>query len=148
MNARRFAAAPLAAVIPLLLAIAGNGCSGCKKDEPPPPLPAAPQDSTPPPATVNLAPPAEDAGDDGGDADADAKHYGGKPADVTGLRNCCAALQANAASMPPPQNAYALAAAQYCSAVVSSVNTPGQKDALLAGIRNALHGATMPAACH
>ena len=71
----------------------------------------------------------------------------GKAPDLTGLRNCCSALAANAASMAPPQNMYAASAAAFCSAGVSAVNTPGAKDQLLSGIRNAMRGAAMPAAC-
>ena len=136
-----------AAIIPVLLAFAGNSVAGCKKDEPPPPLPVASDTPAPPPATVQLTPDLPDAADET-DGDGDAKHfYGGHP-DVGGLRACCNALAGNAASMPPPQNMYAANAAAYCQAMVASINSPGQKDAMIAGIRGALRGATLPAACH
>jgi hypothetical protein len=64
------------------------------------------------------------------------------------LRACCQALQQNSASMPPPQNLYAAGAASYCLATVASISNPAQKDAMLAGIRGALKGVPMPAACH
>lgn len=63
------------------------------------------------------------------------------------LRACCQALQQNSVSMPPPQNMYAAAAAQYCFASVAAISSPQQKDALLAGIRGALRGASMPGSC-
>ena len=89
---------------------------GCKKKErrdapgafgcAPPPAPA------PVPTPVVIAP-EEDAGAPVDDAGGDAKKPAGKaaPADVAGLRACCTALQQNASSMPPPNNAYALQAA-------------------------------------
>ena len=147
MKTTRLSAVLGAAALPVLIGLFGNGCSGCKKDEPPPPLPAATEPSAPPPATVMLAPPVEDAADES-DGDGDAHKATGKPLDITGLRACCAALAQNAASMPPPQNMYAASAASYCQAAVASVNTPGQKDALIAGIRGAMRGAAVPAACH
>jgi hypothetical protein len=101
----------------------------------------------PPPTFVLVPAPVEDAGATS-DADADAPRGYGKPADLTGLRTCCAALAQNAASMPPPQNMYAANAAAYCQAMVASVNSPAQKDAMLAGVRSALRGAGVPSACH
>lgn len=70
-----------------------------------------------------------------------------RPVDVTGLRACCAALAQNAASMPPPGGAYAAAAASYCAGAVSSVNQPSQRDAVFAGVRGLLRGASTPSAC-
>jgi hypothetical protein len=146
MKTTRISAVLVAAALPLLVGFFGNGAVGCKKDEPPPPLPAATETAAPPPATVQLAPPPDDAGDVV-DADADAKKYTGPAPDVTGLRACCAALAQNAASMPPPQNLYAASAASYCQAAIASAGTSGAAG-VLAGIRSALKGAAMPAACH
>jgi hypothetical protein len=144
MKTNRLPAVLIAALVPFAIAAV---VQGCKKEEPPPPMPVASETPAPPPPTVTLAAPVDST-----DLDAsseDAKKLGvGKPPDLTGLRACCAALQGNAASMPPPQNMYAAAAASYCQATVNSVNTPGQKDALIAGIRNALRGAAVPGACH
>ncbi len=127
--------------VPLIAVLAG----GCKKDEPPPPLPVASETAVPPPTPVSLTPDLPDAPDDG---DADAKPVGvGKPFDSSRIRACCAALRQNAASAPPPNNAYMLAAAGYCDAVSSSLNKPGQTDAVLAMVRGALKGAPAPAAC-
>lgn len=72
---------------------------------------------------------------------------GGNPNQFASLRACCAALQQNAASMPPPNSMYALSAAQYCHASVAAVGNPQQKDAMIAALRGYLRGAPMPAAC-
>ncbi|MCC6644730.1 MAG: hypothetical protein IT374_04035 [Polyangiaceae bacterium] len=113
------------------------------RDEAPPPFvdgPAAPTTSAfvlvGEPAPEPTAPPATDAG-----------APRGRPADVTGLRACCAALAQNARSMPPPNSAYAAAAASYCSGAVASVNQPGQRDAVFSGVRGLLRGAPAPSAC-
>ena len=115
-------------------------------DEAPPPPVDPPV--APPSSPVTLTPIEVDAGDagDAGD-DGDARKSGGGPVDVTGLRACCNALAQNAASMPPPNNAYAAAAASYCSATVSSVNDVRQKDAMMSQVRTLLRGSALPGSC-
>ena len=144
MKTTRFSAVLVAAFLPFAIAAS---VQGCKKDDPPPPMPVTAEPSAPPPPAFTVAMPADSTDMDASAEDAHKTGYG-KPPDITGLRACCAALAGNAASMPPPNNMYAAAAASYCQATVNSVNTPGQKDALLAGIRNALRGAGLPGACH
>lgn len=141
----RFSAVIVAAFVPFVIAAS---VQGCKKDEPPPPMPATAEVSAPPPPAFTVVAPPDNSADLDASAEDAHKTGTGKPPDITGLRACCAALAGNAASMPPPNNMYAAAAASYCQATVNSVNTPGQKDALLAGIRNALRGAGLPGACH
>lgn len=112
--------------------------------EAPPPLdPVTPPTSSS--VVLELPPPEVDAGDAGDEGDA--KRPSGGPVDVTGLRACCAALAQNAASMPPPNNAYAAAAASYCNASVTSVNQPGQRDAVFAQVRTLMKGSPMPTSC-
>ncbi len=113
------------------------------RDEAPPPFvdgPAAPTAST----FVLVGAPAPDAGVA---PTAPKATTPARSVDVTGLRACCAALAQNATSMPPPNGAYAAAAASYCSGAVASVNQPSQRDAVFAGVRGLLRGATPPAAC-
>lgn len=132
----------VALLVPLVAALA---IRGCRKDEPPPPLETAP--APPPSSSVVLVPPPEDAGADADAGDAAPDASPGKPLDLTGLRACCAALSQNASSMPPPQSLYAANAAGLCTATVASINSPSQKDAMLASIRTALRGSPMPAQC-
>ena len=88
----------------LLLLVVGSGCK--KKEEEPAPIPSAIPAPTPVAApTPVVVMPEEDAAVDA-PVDAPVKKAGNAaPADVAGLRACCNALQQNAASMPPPQNA-------------------------------------------
>ena len=70
------------------------------------------------------------------------------PADVAGLRACCTALQQNAASMPPPNNTYALQAAQVCQALVAALAAGSTtKVGALGSISSVLKGANLPPAC-
>lgn len=129
--------------IPVLLGLAIPAASlmvpGCKKDEPPPPLPSAAPEPTEQ-ATLALEP--EDAGVDA-DADAAKKPTGPyKPA--SSLKACCAALQQNSKSAPPPQNAYMSQAAAVCYSMVASGQGSGTA---LGAIRGALKGAGMPSSC-
>lgn len=142
----------LAATIGIAVSVVSGGVwlGCCKKDDPGPiAAPSSSEPPAPPPPTASVIPPVEDASDESdASGDADAKKPSGAAYDATRMKACCAALQANAASMPVPQNMYAAAAAQYCLAGVASLSSPAQKDQLIAGIRNALRGASLPAACH
>src|SRR5947209_20103234 len=96
-----------------LLGIGSTGFSSCKKKEEdaPPPLVTSVAPTPPPAPTPVAVAPEEDAAVAVVE-DAGAKKVGkAAPADVAGLRACCTALQQNAASMPAPNNAYALQAA-------------------------------------
>lgn len=144
-----FSAVIFAVFVPAVLVLAGNGCSGCRGCNDTDPGPVEAPSSTAPsasgPSTVDLILP--DAGDDAdADADADASKGGGG-ASFSGLRACCAALQSNAASAPPPQNMWMTGAAQYCNATVGSLSSPTQKDAMLAQLRTMLRGSALPASC-
>ena len=134
-----------------LLATGLTGSTGCKKKEEE--LPPAPSATTPPPPapapTPVLIQPEEDAGAVE-DAAADVKKPTGKaaPADVAGLRACCAALQQNASSMPPPNNAYALQAASLCNTLVNCLATgSATKSGALGAIGGIMKGANLPPAC-
>lgn len=133
-----------------LLLLALPLVAGCPKSEDPPPIPTATTSAavtaTPPPpppppveitTEVEAGPPVEDAG---------AKKPGaGKPADVLGLRACCTALKQNAASMPPPNNGYAEAAANMCLGLLSQGAT---KSSALGPLTAALRGVVaLPPAC-
>jgi hypothetical protein len=145
MNRVQFAAA---VGIALVLVGVGLGFFFHKKDPGPDPFVDLPNPSASATGVIDIVPIAADASDDVDGSDADAKATGsGVAYDPSHLKACCVALQANAASMPPPQNLYAQAAAQYCLAAVASVNSPTQKDQVLAGIRNTLKGGTLPANC-
>lgn len=136
------------ALASLLLAATVNGCSGCSGCKGTDPDPIVMPDAEPPSdaGVVDLVVPPEDAGGDA-DADADAKPATGGGENIGNLRACCNALQANAASAPPPQNVWMGAAAQYCSATAASINSPTQKDAMLASLRKMLRGGALPGAC-
>jgi hypothetical protein len=70
------------------------------------------------------------------------------PADVAGLRACCTALQQNAASMPPPNNTYALQAASVCQSLVTALASGATtKSGALGSIGSVLKGANLPPAC-
>ena len=139
--------------LPLLVGLLATlpGSSGCKKKEEE--MPPAPSATPPPPApapTPVVIAPEEDAGapvDDGG---ADVKKPAGKsaPADVAGLRACCTALEQNAASMPPPNNAYALQAANMCKSLVNGLASgSATKAGALGAIGGIMKGANLPPAC-
>jgi hypothetical protein len=134
----------------LLLLLVADGCK--KKDEEPPPIPSAAPAPTPvaAPTPVVVMPEEDAAADAPVDAPPDVKKTGtAAPADVAGLRACCNALQQNAASMPPPQNAYAISAATLCQGMVQAMATGSiTKGGALGAIGGALKGAGLPAACH
>jgi hypothetical protein len=138
------------AVLVGLLGIGSAGFSSCKKKEDDtPPAPSAAPTPAPTPTPVVIAteedaaaPPIEDAGPD-------VKKAGvGKPADVAGLRACCSALEQNAASMPPPNNAFALQAAALCKSLVSGLAAGATtKAGALGSIGGMMKGANLPPAC-
>ena len=114
---------------------------GCEKDEPPPPLPAASAAPQPTAPVVLMAEEEEpiDAG-----VDAGKKTGGGRRAPKASLKNCCAALQQNAANAPEPTATYMKQAAATCNALVSQ----GQdQSAVSAAIRGVLGGAALPGPC-
>jgi hypothetical protein len=141
--------------LPLLVGLlaALPGSSGCKKKEEE--MPPAPSAAPPPPApapvpTPVVIAPEEDAGAVIEDAGGDVKKAVGKaaPADVAGLRACCTALQQNAASMPPPNNAYALQAASLCTSLVNGLAAgTTTKGGALGAIGGVMKGANLPPAC-
>jgi hypothetical protein len=139
--------------LPLLIGLLATlpGSAGCKKkEEELPPAPSAAPAPPPPAPTPVVIAPEEDAGaviDDGG---ADAKKPAPKaaPADVAGLRACCTALEQNAASMPPPNNAYALQAANLCKSLVNGLASgSATKAGALGAIGGIMKGANLPPAC-
>ena len=124
------------------------GASGCKKKEEEPPLPAPVAVAAPAPAPVAVvveeeaSVPIEDAAPDV------KKIVRSAPADVAGLRACCTALQQNAASMPPPNNTYALQAAQMCQSLVTAIASGSTtKAGALGSIGSIMKGANLPPAC-
>jgi hypothetical protein len=139
----------LPVVVGLLATLPGS--TGCKKQEeelPPAPSAAPPPAPTPVPTPVVIAP-EEEAGVVE-DAGPDVKKPAGKaaPADVAGLRACCTALEQNAASMPPPNNAYALQAANMCKSLVSGLASgSATKAGALGAIGGIMKGANLPPAC-
>jgi len=115
-----------ASYLPVLVATLGIGStafSSCKKKEEdaPPPLVQSVAPTPPPAPTPVAVAPEEDAAvavvDDAGPK----KVAKGAPADVAGLRACCTALKQNAASMPPPNNAYAMQAATMCEQFIGAL---------------------------
>jgi hypothetical protein len=140
--------------LPLLIGLLATlpGAAGCKKKEeelPPAPSAAPAPTPTPAPTPVVIAP-EEDAGAPVEDAAADMKKPAGKaaPADVAGLRACCTALEQNAASMPPPNNAYALQAANLCKSLVNGLASgSATKAGALGAIGGIMKGANLPPAC-
>jgi hypothetical protein len=140
--------------LPLLVGLLASlpGSTGCKKKEED--LPPAPSAAPPPPApapapTPVVIAPEEDAGALIEDAAADVKKVGkAAPADVAGLRACCTALQQNASSMPPPNNAYALQAANLCLSLVNGLASGSTtKSGALGAIGGIMKGANLPPAC-
>jgi hypothetical protein len=138
--------------LPLLVGMLaiGPGMSGCKKQEDElPPAPSAPP-PLPPPTPVVIAP-EEDAGIfTVEDAATDVKKPAAKaaPADVAGLRACCTALEQNAASMPPPNNAYALQAASLCKSLVAGLASgSATKAGAIGALGGVMKGANLPPAC-
>jgi hypothetical protein len=132
-----------------LLAVGAAGFTGCKKKEDDvPPAPSAPPPATTP-APVAVAP-EETAAEAPQDAAPDVKKAAGKaaPADVAGLRACCTALQQNAASMPPPNNTYALQAASVCQSLVAGIAAGStSKSGALGSLGAIMKGANLPPAC-
>jgi hypothetical protein len=136
-------------LVGLLASLPGSGCK--KKEEELPPAPSA---APPPPATPAPVPtpvviaPEEEAGAPE-DAAADVKKaVKAAPADVAGLRACCTALQQNASSMPPPNNAYALQAANLCLSLVNGLASgSATKAGALGAIGGIMKGANLPPAC-
>jgi hypothetical protein len=134
-----------------LLGIGSAGFSGCKKKEEdaPPPLVQSVAPAPPPAPTPVAVATEEDAAvapvEDAGVKKVVAK---GPPADVAGLRACCTALQQNAASMPPPNNTYALQAATMCQSLVAALAAGSTtKAGALGSIGSILKGANLPPAC-
>ena len=134
-----------ATVVALLVAATFVGCKK-KDDDAPPPLPAPSAAPAPTQSAPIAIAPEEDAGSDASDAAPDVKKAtgGGGAPDTLGLRACCNALQQNAASMPPPQNMYAMQAAVLCQSLAAQGQT---KAGALGSILGALKGAGAPAAC-
>jgi hypothetical protein len=139
--------------LPMLVGLLAvlSGSPGCKKKEEE--MPPAPSAAPPPPApapvpTPVVIAPEEDAGaavDDAGPKKAAGK---AAPADVAGLRACCTALQQNAASMPPPNNTYALQAASLCTSLVNGLAAgTTTKGGALGAIGGVMKGANLPPAC-
>jgi hypothetical protein len=142
---KTFFAASCLPVVAFLLA--GPGCK--KKEEetsPPPPVSIAPT-PTPTPAPIPVAVATEE---EAGPPEAGPTvKVGGKPADVAGLRACCAALKQNAASMPPDQAPFALQAASVCEGMVAGMASGSVSKAGVLGLIGAtLKGAKLPPACH
>jgi hypothetical protein len=129
--------------VPVVAIFFFSSLMGCKKkeEEPqPPPIPAATPAPTPTPAPVVVE---VEAGPVVPDA-APAKPGVGKAADPAGLSACCNALAQNAASMPAPNNAYALQAAAICKTLVAAGAGKGGATAQIAA---AMKGANLPPAC-
>jgi hypothetical protein len=135
-----------AALLPLVLAVATNGC-GNKEEENTVPTAAPTPTPTPTPAPTPAAMvPEEDAGPDaadGGDADAGDAKAVGTGGDPTGIRKCCNALAGNQKSAPPDQQLAYGAAIAVCNGLV---NSPQGRQAL-SSVRAALRGASVPSAC-
>jgi hypothetical protein len=133
--------------VPVVVVFFLSSLTGCKKkeEEPAPaPIPAAAPAPTPTPAPVVIE---VDSGPAVPDAAPVAKSTGKAStaaADPTGLRACCAALEQNAASMPAPNNAYALQAAAICKSLAAA---GAGKGGAAAQITAAMKGANIPPAC-
>lgn len=123
----------------LLLSV-GVLASACKKDEEPPPMPVPAEEASAEPVVELTLQPEEDASVEEVDA---GKKGTGKAA--PNLKKCCSALKQNAAGAPEQMKAAMLAAAGVCDAAVASGATSGSA---LSGIRAALGGAGLPAACY
>lgn len=131
-----------ASVMPLAIA-------ACNRDKPKPVEEAA-APPPPPPASseVPLAPLEEDAGDDA-DADAGVKKYGGPGYNQNQIRirQCCAAIQAQAKGAGMSPEAMQLhAAAQTCYGIAAQAGKSGNAPEM-APVRQALAGKTLPSAC-
>jgi len=132
-----------AALMPVLLLSAANGCG--KKDDDEKPIASAAPAPSPAPSAPTTVTPEEDAGTaapDAGDAAPDVK----KPQGGGGggsIAKCCAALQQNANNAPLDQKASYITAAAMCNGMRSN---PSAQQAF-AQLRMALQGAKMPAAC-
>ena len=131
--------------MPVVVVFLASSLIGCKKKEeepPPPPIPAAAPAPPPAPAPVVVE---VDAGAPAPTAAPAVKPTGkGAPADPTGLMACCNALAQNAASMPPPNNGYALQAAALCKTLASAGLGKGGASAQIAA---QMKGANLPPAC-
>jgi hypothetical protein len=128
--------------VPVVAVFFFSSLTGCKKKEeepPPPPIPAATPAPIPTPAPVVVEVEAGPVV-----PDAAPKPVVGKAADPTGLSACCSALAQNAASMPAPNNAYALQAAALCKTAVAAGAGRG---GVLAQVAAAMKGANLPPAC-
>jgi hypothetical protein len=139
------------AVLVGVLGIGSAGFTSCKKkEEDVPPAPSAAPTPTPAPTPVAVTT-EEDAGlAPIEDAGPDVKKPTGPshPADVAGLRACCTALKQNAASMPPPNNGFALQAAALCESLVSGLAAGATtKAGALGSIGGMMKGANLPPAC-
>ncbi|MCK6588619.1 MAG: acyltransferase [Polyangiaceae bacterium] len=143
MKSTRYFTVLGAALFPLVLAVATNGCDKEKEEDTVPTAAPAPTPTpTPTPAAIV---PEEDAGPD---ADPDAGDAGdakkvGTGGDPTGIRACCNALAGNQKSAPPDQQLAYGAAIAVCNGLV---NSP-QGRAALVQVRAALKGANVPSAC-
>jgi len=133
-------------LVGLLATLPASGCK--KKEEDLPPAPSAAPPPEPAPTPVVIAP-EEDAGAiDDGSVDVKKPATKAAPADVAGLRACCTALQQNASSMPPPNNAYALQAASLCLSLVNGLASgSATKAGALGAIGGIMKGANLPPAC-
>lgn len=128
-----------ATILGLLVPLGLTVFTGCEEDEPPPPLPAAETEDQP---TAPLVLEAEDAGEE--EEDAGKKVVGGPFKPKSNLTACCNALQQNAASAPPPTNAYMIQAAALCHGLAQQGKDKASAGAAILG---ALKGANMPAQC-
>lgn len=144
MKRNRALTVVFAALLPVVLLSAANGCG--KKDDDDKPAPSASAPVTAAPSASTVVTPEEDAGADAASdaADAsDAKPKGGGGVAPGSLAKCCAALRQNANNAPIDQKANYLAAAAACDGMR---NTPSGQQAF-AQIRAFLAGAKMPGAC-
>ncbi|MGC4079445.1 MAG: hypothetical protein QM702_20880 [Rubrivivax sp.] len=139
--ARRIGFLTLFVGLPVLLA----ACP--QKEKPPPPPP-------PPPPAVDAAPVVLTVEEDAAaDAPADADAEAGKKVvlgntNVLRLKQCCAALGAEAKRMgPSPEAGMFLSAAAQCNAMASQV-APGGNAPEMGALRGLLAGRTVPAVCH
>ncbi len=136
-----------AALVPVMLLGAVNGCSGCKKNDDDDAKPVSTASAAPAPTPTPAPSPApvvteEDAGAADAGTDAGPKPVG--PGNASGsISKCCAALQQNANSAPLDQKPYYMAAASACQGMR---NTPSAQQAF-GQIRAFLAGAKMPGAC-
>jgi hypothetical protein len=132
--------------MPVAVVFVLSSLTGCKKKEeepPPPPIPAAAP--APPPAPVPVVVEVDAGPVAGPDAAVNLKKAGkGALPDPSGLHACCTALEQNAASMPAPNNGFALQAAALCKAAVAA---GAGKGGVMTQIAAAMKGANLPPAC-